>query len=71
MRKNNVEDMTVREQIEKISDDFCNNYCKWPDLFDEEAEGYELADSEHCANCPIGKLRGIYGRLLHSLRMDA
>ncbi len=56
MRKNNVEDMTVREQIEKIADDFCNNYCKWPDLWNEEEEGYGLADSEHCANCPIERL---------------
>ena len=30
---------TVTEQIEEIKNDICNNYCKWPDVWDEEAEG--------------------------------
>ena len=56
MRKNNVEDMTRTEQLQKIFDDMCRNYCKWPDLWDEEKEGCELSESEHCQNCPLGKL---------------
>lgn len=49
-------DMTVTEQIEAIAEDFCMNYCKWPDQWDEEKEGCELSESEHCNNCPIGRL---------------
>ena len=27
-RRNNIADMTIREQIEEIKEDFCVNYCK-------------------------------------------
>lgn len=55
-RRNNPNDMTITEQIEKIAEDICMHYCKWPDLWDEEAEGCELSESDHCVNCPIGRL---------------
>ena len=47
---------TITKRLEEIAEDFCNNYCKWPDLWDEEKEGCELPDSEHCANCPLNKI---------------
>lgn len=43
---------------EEIAEDFCNNYCKWPLQWDEEKEGCELPDSEHCKNCPLNKICG-------------
>ena len=46
----------VRELIERACAEFCDKYCKWPDLFDEEAEGCPLEDSEHCRNCPTQRL---------------
>lgn len=55
-RKHNKKDMTVTEQIEAIAEDFCNHYCKYPDLWDEDAEGCELSESEHCQNCPLSEL---------------
>ena len=55
-RHNNKSDMTVCEQIEAIKDRICMEYCKWPDRFNEEDEGCELADSEHCKNCPLNEL---------------
>lgn len=55
-RRNNPADMSITEQLRAIAEDMCMNYCKWPDLWDEEKEGCELADSEHCANCPMGKI---------------
>ena len=55
-RKHNKKDMTVTEQIEAIAEDFCTHYCKYPDLWDEEAEGCELSESEHCQNCPLNEL---------------
>lgn len=47
---------SITEQIEEIKDDICRNYCKWPDLWDEEAEQMELCESKHCQNCPLNRL---------------
>ena len=47
---------TIPQQIEEIKDDICNHYCKYPDIWDEEAEGCELAESDHCRNCPLNRL---------------
>ena len=46
----------TKEQLEQIAEDFYNNYCKYPDIWDEEKEGYELSESDICATCPISKL---------------
>lgn len=52
--------MTCTEIIEKAVEDFCNNYCKYPDLWDkgeiEHGEYEELSESEICTNCPINRL---------------
>lgn len=47
---------TITEQIEEIKDDICNNYCKYPDIYDEETEGCDLSESDHCRNCPLNRL---------------
>lgn len=49
-------DKRITEQIEEIAEDFCNHYCKYPDNWDEEREGYELSESDICANCPLSRL---------------
>jgi len=46
----------ITEQLEAIVEDFCNNYCKYPDIWDEEKEGCELSESDICANCPLNKI---------------
>ena len=51
-----METKTITAQIEEIKDDICNNYCKWPDIWDEEKEGCELSESDHCRNCPLNRL---------------
>ena len=43
-------------QLEQIAEEFCNNYCKYPDIWDEEKEGCELSESDICANCPMSKI---------------
>ena len=48
--------MTIPEIIEDIKAEMCRDYCKYTDTWDEETEGCELADSEHCQNCPLNKL---------------
>lgn len=42
----------VTEMLQEIADEMCDKYCKYPDIWDEEAEGKELSESEICRNCP-------------------
>lgn len=55
-RRKNKADMTISEQFESIKERMCDKYCKWPDKWDEEAEGIPLFESEHCAHCPLMEL---------------
>lgn len=48
--------MSITEQIEKVKEDICQHYCKYPNEWDEEAEGVELCDSDVCRDCPLNKL---------------
>jgi hypothetical protein len=50
------EQKTIPQLLEAIVEDMCHNYCKYPDNYDEEAEGIELSESEICANCPLNRL---------------
>lgn len=43
-------------ELEDIKCDICCNYCKYPEIWNEEAQGMELSESEHCQNCPLNKL---------------
>ncbi len=47
---------SVPDMLEEIANSFCDNYCKWPDLWDEEIEGCELCESGICAECPVNRL---------------
>ena len=44
------------EKVEDIAKEMCDHYCKYPDTWDEEAEGMDLSESEHCAKCPLNRL---------------
>lgn len=44
------------KQLEQIAEDFCNNYCKYPETWDAEKEGCELSKSDVCKQCPINRL---------------
>lgn len=47
---------SLSEQLEDIKDDICQNYCKYPDSWDEDVMGCELVDSKYCQNCPLNRL---------------
>lgn len=51
-----VEHKSIAVILEEIANEFCDNYCKYPDSWDEEAEGCELSESEICSGCPINRL---------------
>ena len=46
----------VRQVLDKVCSDMCDEYCKWPEKWNEEAEGMPLSESEHCQNCPLLRL---------------
>lgn len=48
---------SIVDQITEVADMFCENYCKYPVLYDpEEHDDIELVDSGICDKCPIGRL---------------
>ncbi len=57
MRQNNKMDMSITEQIVKVSDRVCHEICKYydtgKDLTDEELSEFMR---EHCVKCPIMEL---------------
>lgn len=46
----------VPQILDEVAEEFCSSYCKYPDTWDEEKEGYELSESQICAECPVNKL---------------
>lgn len=49
------------ENIAKIIEDMCDNYCKYPESWNSETDG-ELSESDICKNCPLNKLGDGYER---------
>ena len=50
------DDKNVVKILTEVTEEICQNYCKYPGTWDEEAEGIELAESEICENCPLNRL---------------
>ena len=60
MRRNNKERMTVPEQLQKIKDEICSDYCRYSDT--ERVPGdvqdhFARMREEKCRECPINDLR--------------
>ena len=65
MRRNNVNDMTITEQLEDICEKVCTDYCRYPAIYHErllrdefktDDEAMEALGAEICENCPLMKL---------------
>lgn len=41
-------------KLEELKARICNDYCKYPNIWDEETEECELCESEICYRCPLG-----------------
>lgn len=50
IRRLSENDGSFSEALETM----CDNYCKYPAIYNEEAEGVQLTESEYCKNCPLG-----------------
>lgn len=59
-RKNNINDMTISEQIEAIKDNICEDYCKkYEEAFSnikDADEAFEWLMHNYCEKCPFGRL---------------
>ena len=47
---------TVTDIIEMVKVAICEDYCRYPQEWDEEKEGVELYESKICENCPLNRL---------------
>jgi len=47
---------SIVDILNETTEDICNNYCKYPSIWDEEKEGVELCESKICLNCPLNRL---------------
>ena len=46
----------IIQQLMDLTDEICNNYCKYPLIYKpEEHDGVDLCESEICAECPLTK----------------
>ena len=54
-KKGSLRDL-IDNEIESVEKEICDEYCKWPLLWDEEAEGETLETSHICQNCPFERL---------------
>lgn len=70
-RRNNPQDMRISEELEKIKETFCDNYCKhWADA-EAKAKAIHVRDHElvaemvdvireelshYCDECPLSRL---------------
>ena len=55
MRKKNIGDMTIMEQVNVIVSDICTNYCKYPNQFDSDDPDQMLEFERICEHCPLDK----------------
>lgn len=54
----NGQDTALTAQIIKIAGQFCDEYCKYRDVYkaDESDENFEKMTDEVCSKCPIMRL---------------
>jgi hypothetical protein len=50
--------MSITEQIEKVKEEMCSSYCKYPDqeIPEGKTEDWLFEEGSPCENCPLNKL---------------
>lgn len=46
----------ISETLEEVKVQMCEDFCRYPLEWNEEEQGVELCESEHCQNCPLNRL---------------
>lgn len=58
-RRKNKERMTITEQLSKIADEVCEDYCRYHDeaykKFKDPDEAMDYIGDTYCVNCPLYK----------------
>ena len=54
-----LKELKIMDKLEIVINNMCDNYCKYPYIWDEEAEGVSLAESGICDRCPLNELEKI------------
>ena len=48
---------TIADMLNKMAGDICDNYCKWPEQYENEQDEEDAALYEdHCWACPLNVL---------------
>ena len=47
------------DKMEILKKNICDNYCKYPLIWNEEKEGIQLSESEICSHCPLNELNNL------------
>lgn len=50
--------MTISEQIEKVKEEMCDKYCKYPEMTppDGKDSDWLYEDNSPCTRCPLNRL---------------
>lgn len=56
MRKNNKQDMTIIEQIEAVTEEMCDDYCKYHDKYNMKTKKEDEEFQKICEKCPLGRI---------------
>lgn len=59
MRKNNIQNMTISEQVEAIKAEICKDYCKHLERLEldlEADEAQQILEDDYCSDCPLVRL---------------
>ena len=53
----------IKHSMEIIAGEICDKYCRWPDGYDVEKLGEDLAADllfeQHCDRCPLAQFLGV------------
>lgn len=56
-RRKNKLYMTIGEQLDRIAEEMCDKYCKYPELCKQQEKDPKLADemlmNVYCEHCPM------------------
>ncbi len=52
------EPMSITEQIEKVREEMCSSYCKYPEqeIHEGKTVDWLFEEGSPCENCPLNKL---------------
>lgn len=61
LEEGKMDEKSVNEIIEEVKTEICDNYCKYPDIYDTRKDSgedydYDRMFGEKCDRCPLNRL---------------